>query len=323
MQAVDEDGAPPVPQIDVEDSSNFLASDEVKARIDEMEAENSVLEAIHADASLLVHFEKQDNPSHVEHVLSKRSYDIDVAKIRSQMEHRIKQYKQPVKQVKKRDYRRRTNANYLALLKEQDDDIKKRDESMRKYYEFSTKCIERELEAATHHSHLGEFRDDVERHLKTRMMQLVGIVADTIIEDISPRQEKPTHLGVPSQSVQRRYSDEVMEFLDREVEQVVKTADENSDGLLSEEELVHAVHNKAGLSERMKVLAFNLMMFRENREQMGRTAPEDEERLQKVLDDLASSIDVNGDGYISADEMRALPPEVKLKLHKAGIPVLM
>ena len=30
MQAVDEDGAPPVPQIDVEDSSNFLASDEVK-----------------------------------------------------------------------------------------------------------------------------------------------------------------------------------------------------------------------------------------------------------------------------------------------------
>ena len=45
----------------------------------------------------------------------------------------------PLVQVKKRDYRRRTNANYLALLKEQDDDIKKRDESMRKYYEFSTK----------------------------------------------------------------------------------------------------------------------------------------------------------------------------------------
>eukprot|EP00997_Jenningsia_sp_PLL12_P009788 NODE_6825_length_487_cov_13.623288_g6031_i0.p1 GENE.NODE_6825_length_487_cov_13.623288_g6031_i0~~NODE_6825_length_487_cov_13.623288_g6031_i0.p1 ORF type:complete len:107 (+),score=36.55 NODE_6825_length_487_cov_13.623288_g6031_i0:35-322(+) len=91
--------------------------------------------------------------------------------------------------------------------------------------------------------------------------------------------------------------------------------DENGDGLLTDEELRQAAEKDPALKERLNVLAVNLAMF----SRKGRHASKYDQEVQKRLDELASQMDDNMDGLLSATEIRAASPEVKSALRSIGI----
>uniref|UniRef100_A0A7S1N8W3 SAM domain-containing protein n=1 Tax=Eutreptiella gymnastica TaxID=73025 RepID=A0A7S1N8W3_9EUGL len=306
------------------------------------EQENSILEECVECAAKLVHFEKEDSVGRtkdVENLLKPKTghkLEIDIVRFTTSMNNRISCYNRgttpPIEStpymkvmpslndevytigITNRRGRAAQRTNWHRVLQDQDSLLQEQEEQNQEYQKFLEFHMNEIREQVKGYQSVGEFRDEIERRLKHRLGRMIGMVDK---DEATPRDRDTVVYQDRPDAVQARYREDVLAQLDKEVDEIVAAADENSDGLLTYGELTDALKRKPILAQRLKVLAFNLQLYPEYRQKM--STKKEDAAAQKVLDTIATYVDVNGDGHVSAQELLDLPIELRHSIMKVGI----
>jgi Ca2+-binding EF-hand superfamily protein len=151
---------------------------------------------------------------------------------------------------------------------------------------------------------LGMVHDTKERHLKRKLLWLVGAAPEPDESAISGR---PT--GTPDR------------MITNELDELVQLIDEDGDGLLTNEELEARLAGDANLMLRLQALRINLALSSENTLQ-GSNSKTRRAMMQLQIKSVHNKLDLDGNGYIDVDELIEVAtkrPELKKKLRSLGI----
>lgn len=109
--------------------------------------------------------------------------------------------------------------------------------------------------------------------------------------------------------------------LHKHFEELVGQIDTDGNGLLDSEEMKDALSNDPEFQERVQMMAFNLALDPENR--LVSDNPELNIEIQNGVEEFIRLADVDGDGFITREEIQKMPVKERRSLSRIGLPPVL
>jgi len=204
----------------------------------------------------------------------------------------------------------RVKPDYNRLIEEQKHELEFVDNLHRKYQAMVTKLLEEQagidmdMDNNPWDLALGMVFDNKERHLKRRLLHLVGAAPEADEDAINCKH--------------KRLEDQMIE---KELDNLVNQIDVDGDGLLTNEELAARLQDNPMLLLRLQALRINIALSSENTLQ-GEFSKTRRAMMQLQLRSVHDKMDLDKNGYIDVDELIEVGtnnPDLTRKLETLGV----